>query len=78
MINVVIVATNQSRFSTMQVVCKVVDIKYSIHQKIDNAYCQFSKQARTKYDANILAFKNFDILSYIIDLKNYYVMKKSQ
>ena len=34
MINVVIVATNQSRFSTMQVVCKVVDVKYSIHQKI--------------------------------------------
>ena len=34
MINVVIVATNQSRFSTMQVVCKVVDVKYCIHQKI--------------------------------------------
>ena len=67
MINVVIVATNQSRFSTMQVVCKVVDIKYSIHQVIDNAYCQFSQQAHTNYDANILAFKNVDIFSYIID-----------
>ena len=67
MINVVIVATNQSRFSTMQVVCKVVDIKYSIHQNIDNSYCQFFQQARTNYDANILAFKNVDTFSYIID-----------
>ena len=67
MINVVIVATNQSRFSTMQVVCKVVDINYSIHQNIDDAYCQFFQQAGTKYNANILAFKNVDTFSYIID-----------